>query len=152
MTKRHAINLIILIAVVLCGTVPSYCLDLNALYHSDYKKFWSRWNAYKNAATSCTDLKATGGFLSEAVETIGNVEVSEANAEVIENLCLKNPKCFLNAIVLLSDANQRKVLSQFVAGAIYNDSKKMETSLSKYWNENKYHKTKKIYYSLKKGS
>ena len=145
MNMRYWKNLIIIISVVLCGTVPCYCLDLNALYHSDYKKFWSRWNANKDIATSCTDSKATRVFLSEAVETLGKAEVSEANAKVIEELCLKKPRCFLDAIVLLSEAKQRNVLNVFVAGAIYNDPKKIEISLSKYWNENKYHKTKYLF-------
>jgi hypothetical protein len=145
-------KLIIVLIVILCGTVPCYSLDLNALYHSDYKKFWSRWDAQKHAALSCKDTKATRGFLSEAVETLGNVEVSEANAEVIEGLCLNNPKCFLNALALLSETKQRSVLSVFIAGAINNDPKTIETSLSKYWKGSKYQNIRKIYYSLEKGS
>jgi hypothetical protein len=86
--------------------------DLNGLYASNYEKFWSVWNFLKKKAVSCEKSSATSEFLLEAVMLRG-AEVTEANAEVIEQLSIEKPGCILNGLAELKPEDQEVVLIFF---------------------------------------
>ncbi|MBW1984801.1 MAG: hypothetical protein JRI53_08775 [Deltaproteobacteria bacterium] len=149
------INHIISILVVLCllsFTAVTTSDDLNKLYSKDYDGFWEHWERIKNEAVSCDDPQKTSLYFSNALETLGNAEVSEANGEVIENLALKNPECLLRGLEGKPIENQRKFIKFFLIHPIFNEPSLIEKSLNQIWSKQICLNLKKVYYSVKRAN
>jgi len=97
--------------------------DLNALYHQDYDGFWELWKKTKSEAVECIDERKTKLFLSNAISMLGNSEVTEANASVIEGIALKNPKCLLTTMNQMESTKQNKLFENFLFSPLYGLSK-----------------------------
>ena len=113
MNKNYRPTILAICCMLLLST-SAICGDLNAFYSMDYDGFWKHWNKVKNDAVSCTDPQKTSTFFSNAIETLGNAEVSEANAEVIEELALKSPECLLQGLSGQLVENQFKFIKYFL--------------------------------------
>lgn len=126
----------------------SHSADLNQLYASDYEGFWKQWNKSKEKALTCKDYPATSKFLSNAVMMLGNAEVSEANAEVIETMCLDKPTCLLESLLKMKTEEQDKIFKFFILAPIYYDAAEIRKSLEKHWNLQKYRTIKERYQKM----
>lgn len=129
-------NAVLLVSALSASMV--HAEDLNALYQRNYEAFFSRWNAQAGLATACTEIDATARFLTDATEMLGNSEVTEANAAVIEKLCLDRPACLLQAIYSLSPRDQERILRSFMASPLYHEPSELEDALRPLWQNGKY--------------
>ena len=137
--------MLISIALILTCTQAIYAKDLNDLYASDYDLFWKDWDRSKEKAVSCTDYSYTAEFLTNAIVTLRNAEVTEANGEVIESLALKKAECLLAALIKLEKEDQRKIIRHFIVAPIFNEPAVIKRALEKYWNLDKYTQIKELY-------
>ena len=147
--KMHIFPVIVFV-LFLPATSLVCAADLNQLYHSDYDAFWKQWREAEAKAMSCTDHDATAKFLSNAITTLGNTEVSEANAESIEKLSLNDPACLLESIQRLQAEEQNKIVGFFIVTPLFHDEEEIRKALEKHWN--KYRNIKELYYRLKQRS
>ena len=85
----------------------------------------------------CADTSDTAQFMEEALQTLGIVEVTEANAEVIETLCIEQPSCLLNAFVALEPSRQRAAL-RFLVAPLLHEQDELDAALSPYWTTARY--------------
>ena len=120
------------------------------LYLRDYKAYFQQWEKKKERAISCTSPKSTAAFLSEATDMWMNAEVSEGNAEVIENLIMKNPKCFLDGLRRLTVVKQRQIITYFVANSIYEHDEEIEKALNTVWAKGHYTRQKQLFEKAKR--
>lgn len=140
----YGLLILIFSLFVFCPFV-SNSADLNQLYASDSKAFWVQWNKSKDKAISCKDYNAMSRFLSDAIITLGNAEVSEANAQIIEQLCMNNPKCVLEALLRLRPEQQNEIIRFFVSVPIFHGAAEIKVSLGKFWNEPIYRPIKEMF-------
>ena len=150
--KKSTHSIIISIFLLLFLVKNAFGGDLNELYLKDYDGFWEHWNKTKNEAVSCTDIKNTSIFLRNALETLGNAEVTEANSNEIEKLAVNRPECLLQGLSALIPENQNKFISNFLLNPTYNDTAIIEKSLNHVWNKEIYADLKAAYYKIKKSS
>jgi hypothetical protein len=139
------------LAICLSITI-SHASDLNQDYASDYEAFWKQWNKSKENATTCIDYGATSKFLSNALITLGNAEVSEANSEIIEILCLRKSECLLESLLALRTEDQEKIMKYFITKPMFHESAEIEKSLDGYWNLPKYKPIKNLYDKMRQYS
>jgi hypothetical protein len=141
--------------VIVCAlfflAVSTVCpADLNQLYRTDYDVFWKQWREVQEKAMLCADHDATAKFLSNAIITLGNAEVGEANAESIEKLTLEEPRCFLESVQKLRPEEQTKIVKFFILRPLYHDEEELRKAMEKQWD--KYRGIKELYYRLKNSS
>ena len=116
-----------IISIIFCMLSPNASAESPSnLYLRDHKSYFRQWEKKKEKTVSCISPKNTAAFLSEATDMWMNAEVSEGNAEVIENLIMKNPKCFLEGLRKLSVRKQRYIISNFVVNSIYEHDEEIE--------------------------
>lgn len=143
---------ILLIAVILCCPMICEAADLNELYASDYDAFWTIWNKAETRAKKCNNYDETAKFISEALTTLINAEVTEANSKAIENITFKKPKCLLEALLRLKAEEREIALSKFLVKPIFNNPSAIKVSLKKLWNEKKYKAIRDEYQNIEKTS
>lgn len=141
---------IVVFALLMTASSMVYPAGQGQLNQSQYDVFWKQWHDTEKKAVSCTDYVVTAKFLSNAVITLGNAEVTEANAESIEKLCLVEPICFLESIQKLQTEEQAKIIRFFLLTPIFHNEEEIRRSLARHWN--KYENIKDLYQRLKKGS
>jgi hypothetical protein len=142
----------VLARILLCFmivAVPVFAqgAGLNELYSTDYDGFWQQWRELRKAAIECSDQQKMAVFLSSAVETLGNAEVTEANAEEIEAIALSDAECVLNGLLLLSVEERRRAVGAFLVNPIYVSSNEIESALSRVWARGVYTELREVYES-----
>lgn len=120
-----------LLVVTFCGHAPR-AEDLQRLYDRSYQEFFVRWNIRAELAVRCADVTNTTQFLEDALQTLGIVEVTEANAKVIETLCIEQPVCLLNAFAALEPTRQRAAL-RFLVFPLLHEPDELAAALSPHW-------------------
>ena len=142
----------ILGSITLLLSSAAFAGDFAHFYESDHDGFWKQWTIIKDAAITCTDEKETGKYLSSTVTTLRIVEVSEANAEIIENLALEDPRCLLNGLAKLTDENAFIIIKKYLVSTLFKSPNEIEASLSKVWNEDKYSRLRENYAKAKENN
>lgn len=137
-----------LLVCFLCASIGR-AEDLNSLYRDNYEAFFSRWKAQAKLATNCTDTAATARFLADAVEMLGNSEVTEENAEVIEELCIDQPACLLKALDSLPPSQQERVIRFYLVSPLFRDEVEIADSLRPHWGRGKYRRLYDRYSKIK---
>jgi hypothetical protein len=117
----------------------------NDLYSQDYEEFWKYWGQLKSTALQCSYPNEMAKFLTLAVEMLGNAEVTEANAEEVENQLLLNASCVLNGLSILPDENMNKAVGVFLANPTFIESATLKDALYKAWVGNVYSKVRAAY-------
>ena len=123
--------------------------DFAQFYYNDYDGFWKQWNKGKDAAITCLNENDTGAYLSGTISTLRIVEVTEANADVIEKLALSDPRCLLNGLNTQTDANASLIIKTFLVHTLFQSPNAIEASISKVWNVEKYSRLRDIYAKIK---
>lgn len=141
---------IVVFALLMAASSMAYPADQGQLNQPQYDAFWRQWHETEKKALSCTDNVVTAKFLSNAITTLGNAEVTEANAESIEKLCLGEPICFLESIQKLQAEEQAKIIRFFLLTPIFHNEEEIRKSLAKHWN--KFESIRELYQRLKKDS
>lgn len=144
--KSYRLFIFVIVTVI---HTPALAGDLNALYHHDYDGFWKHWNEVKSESVSCIDEHKTKLFLSDAISMLGNSEVTEANASVVERIALNNPKCLLTAMNQMEIEKQEGFIKSFLFRPLYNDAESIERSLSRVWEADNYKDSKNLFMKLK---
>jgi hypothetical protein len=140
-----------LISIIFCMlSSNAFAESPRDLYLRDYEAYFQQWEKKKEKAISCTSPKSTAAFLSEATAMSMNAEVSEANGEVIEDLIMNNPKCFLEGLRNLSVKKQREIITHFVANSIYEHDEEIEKALDSVWTKGHYTKQKQLFEEAKR--
>jgi hypothetical protein len=130
----------------------AHASDLDQLYASDYETFWKQWSKSKEKALTCKDHATMPKFLSDAIIMLRNAEVSEANAKVIEKLCLEKPKCLLETLIKMKTEEQDKLVRFFITSPIFHEAAEIKASLERYWNLPRYQKIRDLYSKMKQPS
>lgn len=121
-------------ALVAASLFATACIaeDLRSLYARDYMAFFGRWTFQAERAALCNDALATAQFLEDAVEMLGNAEVTEANAEFIEKLVAEQPLCLLDGFAVLPPARQRAAL-RFLVLPLFESESVLSSALAPHW-------------------
>ena len=101
----------------------------NVTYAGEYEQYWNAWYQNKILVEQCSSEKKVTLFLQDAVANLGNAERTEANAEVIENVILSNPACFLSSLSALSQDQCKSVVRFFIRQPIFHDQEQIEKAL-----------------------
>jgi hypothetical protein len=141
MTRSHAAFASVIVAVTCAATPLSTpakelcsgaeatprCLmaHRDALYASNYERFWAIANEVARRARRCDDLGRTADFLRMASERSRNAEFEEFLAREVEGLCLESAPCFKAASARL-DAKARASLAHMLAAPVFQEKKALE--------------------------
>jgi hypothetical protein len=95
----------------------------------EYDQYWDQWHQNRKEVEQCLSEKKVTLFLHEAISNLGNAERAEANAEVIENVILNRPTCFLKALSSLPHEQCKTAVRFFVQAPIFHSAKQIEDAL-----------------------
>ena len=138
-----------ILSIIMMLSTSAYAGDLNTFYQQDYDGFWKYWNESKSEAVACDSERKTKLFFSDALITLGNSEVTEANARVIETVALNNPKCLLNAMNTMNTEAKQKFLRYFLVHPLFGDAENIERALSNVWNSDNHRESRQLFMKLK---
>jgi hypothetical protein len=93
--------------------------------HSD----WKEREIEAQAVTKCENDKRLAGFLQQAAADLPLAGRSEGNLEVIDNIILSNPSCFLRALDLLTRDQREVILNRFVGTSDMHDQSQIDGAL-----------------------
>ncbi len=113
------------------------------LYSKNYELFWKILNNAAKKANACENKKDTADFLS-IVQITRDGELAEFFNENIENLCVSNTKCFLEALMLLEPFDQDKIIYELCNPTFKKPSEITEV-LSKFKTNSKYKRVIDLY-------
>ena len=121
------------------------CLKKHSLelYSANHDLFWKILNNAAKKANACNNKKDTADFLS-IVQISRDGEVAEFFGENIENLCISNTKCFLEALMLLEPSDQDKIIFE-LHHPIFKEPSEITEALSKFKTNNKYKRVIDLY-------
>ena len=151
------IPLAALIAILMgCTKNSALCADsslscginsFSELYQKDYDQFWNIFNSAGKEAVKCSSAQQTARFLEVASVKEGNAEFTEYFMELVENeIILKNPECFLDAISLISP-DARTVIFNDLRTPLFNEKQAIDNALMPYRNTPKYQELLELYQS-----
>ena len=128
------------------------CLKKNSseLYSANHELFWKILNNAAKKTKACKNKKDTADFLS-IVQIARDGEVAEFFGENIENLCVSNTKCFLEALMLLEPFDQDKIIFE-LHHPIFKEPSEITEALSKFKTNNKYKRVIDLYMQRPKPS
>ena len=119
-------------SVTVCpdNTLDCAVENFRQLYYSDYERFFAIFHKAEEAAVSCTSPQKTADFLKVARVIEGNAEFGEYFNKVIEEqLVKKNPKCLLDALLLL-DIETRDSFFQRLRHPVFNEKQAIDGILT----------------------
>ncbi|MCJ7783523.1 MAG: hypothetical protein MUP41_06285 [Desulfobacterales bacterium] len=113
------------------------------LYSTNTDLFWKILNDAASKANKCNSKNATADFLS-LVQITRDGELAEYFSENIENLCVSNIKCFLDALMLLKPLDQDRIIYELY-NPIFKEQREVTEALSKYNDNSKYKRVIDLY-------
>ena len=113
------------------------------LYSTNHELFWKIVHNAAKKAKTCENKKDTADFLS-IVQITRDGEVAEFFGENIENLCLSNTKCFLEALILLEPFDQDRIIYELY-NPIFKKPSEITEALSKFKANSKYKRVIDLY-------
>ena len=113
------------------------------LYSSNHELFWKILNDAAEKANACKNKKDTADLLS-IVQITRDGEVAEFFGENIENLCISNTKCFLEALMLLEPFDQDRIIYELY-NPIFKKPSEITEALSKFKTDSKYKRVIDLY-------
>lgn len=144
---RHCLSPLIAISLLTPSSV--FGEDLRALYHANYEAFGAVWEKTYQAAVQCTSAQKMKRYLSNAVQMLGNSEVTETSAEEIEQLALSKPSCLLAGIQLLPQSEREKLITFFLINPLYHEPQEIEAPLQQVWAKGQYPGLKKQFLKVR---
>ena len=75
-------------------SILSVLLFCSFSYAEDY---WGWWHAEASSILKCSSHERNAKFMQKALDNLGNVEKSEANADVLEKLAVDHLECLKNS-------------------------------------------------------
>ncbi len=148
--------ILLIISSFAFGATCDNITDLNALdclreeidnpkNNRDWKKYWNSYAIAEKHALKCVNVSETAKFLKLRELTLGTATL-EAFSESVERLVMSNTKCFCEALLLLSETDQAKVMKIIVPGATIEEQQKtIDGKINKFCGEEKYMKLRSIY-------
>jgi hypothetical protein len=121
------------------------CLKKHSLelYSTNHELFWNILNNAAKKANACQKKKDTADFLS-IVQITRDGELAEFFSENIENLCVSNTKCFLEALMLLELFDQDGIIYE-LCNPIFRKPTEITEALSKFKTNSKYKRVIDLY-------
>ncbi len=121
------------------------CLKKNSseLYSANHDLFWKILNNAAKKANACNNKKDTADFLS-VVQMTRDGEVAEFFGENIENLCVSNTKCFLEALMLLEPFDQDRIIYELY-NPIFKKPSEITKALSRFKTNSRYKRVIDLY-------
>jgi hypothetical protein len=128
----------------------SYAGELYDLYTKDYDKFWPAWNLKAKEVKVCMNEEIVIAFLKDAILLSHRDELIQANANIIETVAKNNTECLVKALNKLPDQKLKDAMRMYVANpygliSIF----EIEILLSTFFEEPKYSRIKRYFYSEK---
>ncbi|MFK7825046.1 MAG: hypothetical protein AB8G05_12900 [Oligoflexales bacterium] len=111
--------------------------NFTTFYRDDYSGFGEIFNTQAKKATSCESISEVARFFEVAPQIRGNAEMHEWFSEVIENLMIYNPACFLDAALKTSEAARHKIIV-FISEPTFKNYEDFRKALSPYKDNEKY--------------
>jgi len=104
-------------------------------------------NVSARKASKCESLNDVAGFLglSNINATRRNAEFNEYFGEVVENIVIKNIKCFLDASLMLDDPTLKNLIYT-LKHPLFVDDNKITAEFRKYKTKKKYSKITNMYF------
>jgi len=111
--------------------LTSLLLFSASTYCDEYSEFWNLWHKDVKLFSQCSSNEAVASFLVKAVdpENLRNAELSEGNAEEIEKILIKNPKCILSALPLLNSLQCNNLVKHFIEDPIFHEKSEIQASI-----------------------
>ncbi|OGP66416.1 MAG: hypothetical protein A2W27_02870 [Deltaproteobacteria bacterium RBG_16_44_11] len=119
--------------------------NFNKLYQNDYKQFWQILAEAEKNAVNCQSTSDTVAFLKLIEIDSTGVEFIEYFSEVIEKLCIENPKCFLDALSNLDSSAITRIVKRLKT-PLFLDSKDIDAVFNKNKSVKKYDAVMKEYF------
>ena len=94
-----------------------------------YSEDWTSWENEAEIVSKCQDDKRLAAFLERAAADLPNAHRSEGNLEVIDNIILSNPSCFLRALALVPRAQCVDIIYHFVGASDMHDQSLIDSAL-----------------------
>jgi hypothetical protein len=113
------------------------------LYSQNMDLFWSILNKAASDAHKCNNNGSTADFL-ELVQINRDGALAEYFSEHIENLCISNTKCFLDALLLLDTFDQDRLIYELHIPT-FKEPAEITAALSKYKKNLKYKRVIDLY-------
>ena len=102
----------------------------NAANISEHKNYWEEWHRLAGDVRACSTNEKVVNFLVQSLENLGNSERTEANADVIEDLVLRIPRCFCAAYQDLSKMQKQTLATYFIRAPLYHKPSDMKEALN----------------------
>lgn len=110
--------------------VSAFLLTISlTAYAGENEQYWDAWHKSKKPVEGCASENQVSLFLQDAISNLGNAERTEANAEVIENVILTKPVCFLSALSALSQTQCKTIVRFFIEAPIFHSQEEIEKAL-----------------------
>lgn len=113
------------------------------LYSQNLDLFWKILNKAADKAHKCNNNKTTADFL-KLVQIPRDGELAEYYSEHVENLCVSDTKCFLDALLLLNPFDQDRIIHELY-NPTFKESSEITDALSKYKKNGKYKRVINLY-------
>ena len=113
------------------------------LYSANHELFWKILNNAAKKANTCKTRRDTADFLS-IVQITRDGELAEFFNQNIENLCVSNTKCFLEALMLLEPFDQDRIIYEGY-NPIFKEPSDITEALSKFKTNSKYKRVIDLY-------
>ncbi len=120
------------------------------LYSTNHEVFWKILHSAAKEANACKNKNDTADFLSIVQITLDG-EVAEFFADNIENLCLSNTKCFLEALMLLEPFDQDRIIYE-LCHPVFKTPSNITEALTKFKTDSKYKRAIDLYIQRLKSS
>lgn len=122
------------------------CLSKNfeKLYVTNYHGFWDILHKSAKKVQQCRSVSDVVPFLELVRLKSNNVEFNEFFSEKIENMCIKNSKCFFDALAAMKEEDQIEIMSR-MRNPLFVDQTSITEAFLKHKNNAKYKKIVEMY-------
>ncbi len=120
-------------------------LNAEKLYQSNNDKFWEEFSASQKVFVSCASPENTSEFIMNSFQYSGNAEVTQAYAEEIEKVTIKNPACIIRGISLLNEKQLKDYYTLFIKQALFYKPEELIVSIKNSGILEKYPNVQKLF-------
>jgi hypothetical protein len=123
------------------------CLSDNfeTLYSKNYSLFWDILHMSAKKAQQCKSISDVFRFLELVRLQTNNAEFNEFFNETIENMCVKNSKCFFDGSIRLNTQDQIQMVKR-LKSSVFVDQTEITNIFKRNKNNEKYKKFVELYF------
>lgn len=127
------------------GTLDCLSENFTELYSANYSSFWKILHESASKAQKCETVTDAVHFMRLVHLNSNNAEFNEFFSETIENICIKNDKCFFESLLRLNKSDQNRII-KMLKYPLFIDQSSISETFSKWKNNKKYKKFVDLYF------